>query len=168
MSEKRVCVGTISRPIGLQGFVRIKPYTSSPDFFVKNSSFFLSDDTAITLTNQKINEKNEIIAAIDGVNNRTDIEKFKSQKLFVAKNSLQNLEEDEYYFDDLVELDIFNEKNENIGKVLAVLDYGAGTFLDIKLNNEKNIATISFNKDSILSVNIAENFIKINEEFIIK
>ena len=33
MDFRRVCVGIITKPVGIKGQVKLHPYTTSPDFF---------------------------------------------------------------------------------------------------------------------------------------
>ncbi|MDR0744432.1 MAG: ribosome maturation factor RimM [Holosporales bacterium] len=163
-----VCVGSIIKSIGIRGLVKIQPYTSSPSFFLERNLFFLDSLKEIMLFDQKINKKNEVLSYIKGYSDRTAVDSLKLKKLFVLRNTLPILEENEYYLNDLSNLIVFNKAKNELGKVSAAFDYGAGVFLDIKLNNSNTIATIQFKKNSILSVNIIEKHLIIDEDFLIK
>jgi 16S rRNA processing protein RimM len=133
---------------------------------LKHNSFFLSSGEEIVLFNQKIKEKNEIVSNIKNYNDRNSVELLLLKKLFVLKNDLPKLQENEYYLDDLSNLIVFDKEKNKLGKVLSALDYGAGTFLDIRLENGKT-ATLPFRIESVLSVDIGKRFIVINEDFLL-
>ena len=168
MSFKGVCVGIIARPVGIKGQVKIHPYTSSPQSLISYKEFFLSDSSKIILINPKVNEKGDIISFLEGVTDRNAAELLRLRRVFIKKESLPKLTEDEYYLDDLSGLRVFNSQNENIGRVLAGLDYGAGAFLDIKLSETDKMATLPFNKVSVTKVDLENKSIYINEELLLQ
>ena len=163
MSLKRICVGVIAKPFGIKGQVRVRSYTSSPDFFLIHTRLLTGNVEEICLVSPKIVGSNEIIAWIDGVNNRTDAEKLRLCKLYVERSELKQLPLGEYYYEDLVGMNVYDRSSRKLGKVEAIYDYGAGEFLEIRMENKK-IATIQFNSNTIISVN---EFITINKDFLL-
>lgn len=164
-----VCVGIISKPVGIKGLVKIHPYAESPSFFLKHSDFFLADGFEISLSGQKINQKSEIVATIKGFNDRTSVEQFRLKKLFVLRDQLPELSEDEFYLADLEGLAVLDKAEIPFGTVVAALDFGAGAFLEIEsFSKTKNkIVTLPFNKDSILKVDLKSKQIVVNEDFVL-
>ena len=152
--ERKICVGLVLKPVGIKGQVKIQAYTSSPEALINFKKFFLSNNTAITLKNPKVNEKGFVVSFIDDFVDRTSVEQFHLQKLYVQRKDMEDLE-------------VINQNNETIGKVLAALDYGAGTFLEIRLDGAK-IATLPFNKHSILDVDLENGVIKIDQTFLLR
>ena len=73
---------------------------------------------------------------------------------------LDNLDEEEFYIEDLIGLNIKN-KNETIGKVIQVMNHGAGDILEIKFNNDAT-ELFSFTKENFPSVDIKNKFLIIN------
>ena len=165
--ERKICVGLVLKPVGIKGQVKIQAYTSSPEALINFKKFFLSNNTAITLKNPKVNEKGFVVSFIEGFVDRTSVEQFHLQKLYVQRKDMEDLSEDEYYLEDLANLEVINQNNETIGKVLAALDYGAGAFLEIRLDGAK-IATLPFNKHSILDVDLENGVIKIDQTFLLR
>ena len=168
MKFEVVCVGIIAKPVGIKGQVRIHPYTSQPASILSYDTLLLSDMSEVRLLNPKVNEKGDIITFIDGVKNRNDAELFHLKELFIKKEDLPKLEEDEYYLDDLSGLSVLDTQKNIIGKVLAALDHGAGTFLDIKLSEDNKVATLPFNKTSVLTINLSEKIIEIDDGFLLR
>lgn len=168
MKSEVVCVGIIAKPVGIKGQVKIHPYTTSPASLLSYKELFLSDGSKICLLNPKVNEKGDIITFIEGVGDRNVAELIRLKNLFVAKNELPDLGENEYYLDDLSGLTVFGTRKQIIGKVLSALDYGAGAFLDIKLSENGKLATLPFNKTTVLNVNLNEKTLQIDESFLLR
>jgi 16S rRNA processing protein RimM len=56
----------------------------------------------------------------------------KSTKLYVPREALPPAEDDEFYYSDLIGLNVINQDDENVGTVHAVHEFGAGDTLEIK------------------------------------
>ncbi len=166
MTLKKVCVGVITKPFGVRGQVKIHSYTSSPDFFVAHTNLLLGDGSELYLQKPKVDGADGVIAWIEGVHDRTDAERFRLCELYVARDELQETGEDEYYYADLVGLDLVDEDDRPLGVVDAVRDYGAGAFLEVELS-ERKVGTVPFNKNSIRSVDLQSRTIAINRDFLL-
>lgn len=128
--------------------------------------FYTGSGLEITLLNPKI-VKNYLISKLMGYLNRTSVEKFNNEGLYVERTSLPPVEDDEYYFEDLKGLKIVSpDKEDIIGEVTEVCDHGGGVFLEIRMTNGK-IATIPFNKRSVLNVDINSSRIAVNIDMIL-
>ncbi len=166
MDSRRVCVGIITKPVGINGQVRLYPYTTSPDFFFRHTRLFLKDSTEIMLKCLRIERSGDVVALIEGVKNRTEADVFRLQEVFVVREELPQLELNEYYHEDLIGLNVVDDKHEQLGKIGAIQDYGAGAFLEINLADRK-LATIPFNREAIMDVNLPTCEVVINKRFLL-
>ena len=66
------------------------------------------------------------------VTTREQAQALKSKKVYVLRASLPDPDEDEFYFTDLVGLDVKTTDGKRMGKVIAVHEFGAGDMLEIK------------------------------------
>lgn len=167
MKSQGVCVGIIRRPFGVKGQVRIHTYTTSPESFLRFECFFLQDGQTMKLKDARISGDSEVIGFIEGFDSRTSVEELSLNELFVKRECLDDLAADEYYFEDLVGLTVINQKSEKRGTVKSVLDYGAGTFLDVELVDTYKIATLPFNKNSILNVDLDNGVLHVDDSFLL-
>ena len=166
MDFRRVCVGIITKPVGIKGQVKVHPYTTSPDFFLEHTRLSLKGGMEIVLKCLRIDKNGDIVALINGIQNRTEADSFRLQELFVMREELPQLGENEYYYEDLVGLHVVDDKHEQLGKVNAIHDYGAGTFLEISLSDMKT-ATISFNRETIIDVDFKVCEVVVNKRFLL-
>ena len=166
MEARTLCVGIITKPFGIKGQVKIHPYTQSPDFFLNHRDFLLVDGKDFQLVKPKVEPCGEVISWVNGVTDRTKAETLRGQELFVSRGALAPLATDEYYYDDLVNLTATDHNGIVLGQVNAVHDFGAGTFLELRMANGK-IGTIPYNKKSIVDINKTNETIVINRSFLL-
>jgi 16S rRNA processing protein RimM len=167
MKSDLVCVGVITKPVGVCGQVKIIPYTVSPHSFVQFKFFFFFDNVTLALEFPKIRGNGEIITNLKNYKTRNDVESLRLKRIYVKRDDLPPLPKDEYYLEDLRGLNVLDKNEKNIGIVNTVLDYGAGTFLDVKLIENTKPATIPFNKKSILDVNLDCGRIIVDDHFVL-
>ena len=154
-------VGTIVNTQGLQGEVRIISVTDfSDERYQKNAELALFDKADKFVRTLKVKthrkQKNFDIVKFDGLYSINDVEKFRDFSLKVAAENRAALEsDDEFYYDDIIGLDVF-ENETKIGTVVEILQPGANDVWVIKRQGKKDLL-LPFIDDVILSVDIAEN-----------
>ena len=141
-------------------------YTQSSDFFNTHKILSLKNGKEIRLISFVELEENKIKVKIDSINSRNDAELLRNQEVFIIRDELDKIDENEYYIEDLVKLEVFNCDDEYMGKVTAIFDHGAGSFLDIATSNKK-IGTIPFNDKFIDIVDIDDGKLKLKVKNII-
>lgn len=149
---------------GIRGQVKVRPFTQMPQDLLAYGPLSLTDGRICQLKIVRLIPKGLLIAQIEGVADRTQAEGFKGQELFVERNKMPNLQDDEFYIEDLVGLSAQTEKGEVLGRVTAVSNYGAGDFLELTLA-DGSLGTIAFVKEAVLE--IASDHVVVDPEQII-
>lgn len=121
---QKVIIGRIGAPHGVRGEVRIVPLTDFPDRFSNLKSIFIDDQTKLEIENVKYN-KQFIILKFKELDNRNDIESLKGKLIKVDRKDVPPLAPGEYYSFDIIGLDVYNEKNESLGKIEQILKTGS-------------------------------------------
>ncbi|MCL2537984.1 MAG: ribosome maturation factor RimM [Alphaproteobacteria bacterium] len=121
MSENnKILVGKIVGAQGLHGEVRVQTYTQNP-----------TDFQNLKIENQNLKfiralpSSSVIIAKIDGINDRNAAESLRNTELFINRDDLPQLANDEYYATDLIGMRV------GANTVVAVQNYGAGDILEL-------------------------------------
>ena len=99
------------------------------------------------------------LVAMKGITDRTTAENFKGLELYTEREKLPKTKENEFYHCDLVGLNVYQNDLE-FGKVLRVLNYGAGDILQIKTTKGQTLE-LSFTKANFPKVDIANKQIQI-------
>lgn len=149
----RVRVGVIAGVHGVRGAVRIKSFTEEPadiGFYSPVENEAGSVKFRLKVTGEV---KGLVIATLDGVADRDAAEALKGTELWVARERLPRLAEDEFLYSDLIGLVVEGVDGKRLGTVKAVADYGAGDVLDIRLE-PKGDMMVPFTKDSVPDVDV--------------
>lgn len=125
-------IGQIIKAQGLDGTVKIKIFTDSALRFKKIDKVLLNNNS--NYTNFKYLRENSgfVYAKIDGTTNRTEAENLRNTKLYIFKEDMYDLDNDEYFISDLIGINVIDEKNNHIGTIKDVEQYGATDILVIQ------------------------------------
>ena len=122
-------VGKIVNTQGLQGELRVLSVTDfSEERFKKGSKLSIFDDKNQFVMEVEIashrKQKNFDIVKFKGLYHINDVEKYKGCSLKVAEEDLSDLEEDEFYYHEIIGLDVY-EGDQLIGQIKEILQPGA-------------------------------------------
>lgn len=133
MSEQLICLAEIVGVHGVKGLVKLKSFAENLDHLTRHGAL-LDAQGAPCLKFRSIQRHGmTLLAAIDGIDDRTKAEKLKGTKLYISRQTLPDTPEDnEYYHVDLIGLEARHVKGDILGKVCAVANFGAGDLLEIK------------------------------------
>jgi 16S rRNA processing protein RimM len=154
-------MGEITGAQGIRGEAVVRTYTEDPDAIATYGP--LTDEPGtrhFTLTVVRVTAKGTVVR-IDGVSDRTAAEALKGTKLYVDRASLPQPDEGAYYHADLIGLAAVDTAGTPVGEVIAVLNYGAGDILEIRLKESAKTELIPFQNDFVPDVDIGQGRIVI-------
>lgn len=103
-------IGKIIKPFGLKGDVKIETYTDFIDDRFKNGSSVYLDINGFkkefTVLRHRMH-KNQLLVAFKDFEDINMIEKYKGVEIFKNTDDIKPLKEGEYYFDEIIGLDIY-------------------------------------------------------------
>lgn len=136
-------VGKIVNTQGLQGEMRVLSVSDfAEERFKKGSQLALFDEKDQFLMTVEIashrQQKNFEIIKFKGMNHINDIEKYKGHTLKVSEDHLSELEDDEFYYHEIIGLDVY-EDNKLIGRISEILQPGANDVWVVKRKGKKDL-----------------------------
>ena len=142
-TENKILVGKIVAPQGIRGEFRVQSFADKPMDFKK---FHIICDKC---ENEQFHfvrvlKQNIIIAKIDGITDRNTVESLRGTQLYISRDDLPKLKEDEYYQSDLIGFDVIRE-GVKIGVVDGFQNFGAGDI--IELDNGEMVSFIGASVD---------------------
>ena len=147
---------------GISGDVRIKSFSEAGIDSYKT----LYDESGKPYHIERCRFSNKhLIIKFKEITNRNEAEAAKGLNLFIKKSQLPTLEDDEYYYDDLVGLEVITSTKEVIASVIAMYNFGAGEIVELKFLDGK-VEMLPFTKIYFPLVNLKEKFIMIDETLI--
>jgi len=155
VGDARVCVGVITGAHGLQGLVRVRPFTDVAEDVGAYGPVQSEDGTRnFVLDVRNRTGKGQILVAIEGVGDRDAAEALKGENLYVSRDRLPSTGEDEFYHADLIGLDVVTTDGQAIGTVRALHDFGAGEMLEI-LDAGGRLGTVMFTRAAVPDIDLA-------------
>jgi 16S rRNA processing protein RimM len=130
-TAKRVCVGVVTGPHGVQGTVRIKSFTEAPEDVARYGP--LGDESGARRFELRLigAGKGVVLARLSGVDDRNQAEALRGQRLYLPRSALPQPDAEEYYHADLIGLEAVLGDGTPIGRVRAIHDFGAGDTLEL-------------------------------------
>ncbi|WP_413990416.1 ribosome maturation factor RimM [Labrys okinawensis] len=130
-SQNLVLLGVFGAAHGLKGEVRLKSYTEEPLAIANYGPLLTKTGRKIHITSLR-QQKDMLVARIEGVNDRTAAEQLVNLQLFTEREALGTPEdEDEFFHADLIGLAARDENGALIGTVTGMFDFGAGDIVEI-------------------------------------
>lgn len=133
--DKTVVVGKIGAPYGVRGWVKVHSFTEPgenlftyPLIFEANSH---SKSSAIVVEQFKTHG-GCFVAKLEGIDDRDAAALITNAQLAVQRKDFPELEDDEFYFEDLIGLTVFNEDNLKLGEVKEFFATGANDILVVQ------------------------------------
>jgi len=159
--KKRVTLGRITGAHGIQGEVKLQSFTSDPEAIASYGPLDSSAGGTLTIKSLKP-LKDAFRARLDGINDRNAAEALKGVELSIDRGRLPETDEDEVYHADLIGLAAHDVDGKLVGEVVAVLDFGAGELLELKLPDQKSTVLVPFNVDSVPEIDLDAGRLTIN------
>ena len=137
-------VGKIVNTQGLQGEMRVLSVTDfTEERFKKGAELALFDDkdqfvqTVVIASHRK--HKNFDIIKFKDMYHINDIEKYKGYSLKVAEENLNDLDDGEFYYHEIIGLEIVTDEGEVLGKVTEILSPGSNDVWVVKQKGKKEL-----------------------------
>jgi 16S rRNA processing protein RimM len=126
----RIALAAVAGAHGVKGELRLKLFTDSIDNLKRHETVYVGGEER-RLENIRPGSPGAI-ARIDGISDRSKAEALRGSLIEVDRSSLPPLQEGEYYHADLIGLVCVTRGGGEIGRVVAVENYGAGDLLEIE------------------------------------
>lgn len=128
-----VLVGHVSGAFGIQGWVRIKPYSADADALLHAKTWWLEKPTLRDVDVMRAKAHGEdVVAQLMGVADRNAAEALKGAVVQIRRSHFPALADGEFYWVDLIGLLVENLQGEVLGTVADLMDYGAHPILRVQ------------------------------------
>ncbi|GAB5521051.1 MAG: ribosome maturation factor RimM [Rhodothermales bacterium] len=128
-SDQLVWVGTVIRAHGVRGELKVYPETDDPTrlFDLQQVYLGLSVEkvTAYPVTSVRTmiaKRKTQIVLALAGIGSREGAEALRARKVYALEDELPEMDEDDFFLDDLIGLSVVTDAGEPIGTMRDYLE----------------------------------------------
>lgn len=141
--DDAVEVARIGDAWGIKGWIRVEPYARDPKALLASRRWFLQPPAGrprpaaapvlprLLQITQVREHGDGVVAAAGEIADRSAAEALKGARVFVSRASFPAAAPGEYYWVDLIGLDVVNRRGECLGQVADLLDTGAHSVLRV-------------------------------------
>ncbi|MES2661853.1 MAG: ribosome maturation factor RimM [Pseudomonadota bacterium] len=165
-----VCIGQIGAPHGLRGELRFRSFTEQKEDVFQYQPWYLGKNSDFPTLKKSVTVEfhqgpKGWLIRIDGMQTRTEIENLARHYVFVPQSQLPVLEDDDYYWHELIGLKVFEISKIGhpllLGAIQDMLETGSNDVIVIRPENSdtKDLSPAHTNstvKNSILNKNSDE------------
>jgi 16S rRNA processing protein RimM len=145
MPADAIEVGRIADAWGVKGWFKVLPHSSDPEALFSSKSWYLLpterglktfEGCARLLVKEAKQHSGAVVAMAQEVLDRTAAEALRGCRIFISRASFPAASKDEFYWVDLIGLDVVNRQREALGVVKELLSTGAQTVLVLEYSEE--------------------------------
>lgn len=140
--QDAVEVGRIVDAWGIKGAIKVVPFSKDPQALFSSRRWYLqppeggvgpaAHQTARLLRVTDAREQGDIIVAtVQDVRDRNAAESLRQWRVFVPRGSFPTADPDEFYWIDLIGLEVVNREGVVLGQVIDLLETGAQSVLRV-------------------------------------
>lgn len=142
--EDYVIVGQISGLHGVKGWVKVYSYTDPRENIIQYSPWLVrsADGWQKIKLDQGRRQGKGVVARLDGYTDRDQAAQLIDRDIALSKDQLPQLDKNEYYWNDLVGLQVINQDKIEFGIVERLIETGSNDVLIVKGDRERLIPYI--------------------------
>ena len=156
-------IGKVTGVHGLNGNLKVWSFAHSIESFTPGSKVFLkpAEKEGESFNILKVMpHKKGFLLSLEGIDNRNLAEDFVGSEIIIDRDQLPELQDDNWYWQDLIGLDVFDHAKGFIGKVKEIFPTGAHDILVVIDNNNETL--VPMHKHFIKSIDTKKKAIKIS------
>ncbi len=145
-------IGNITNSHGIRGEVKIYNYSDFNRFFVGATLIVMIKGVKKTFEIERVRPQgNLFVVKFKGYDNINDILPFKGMDVFSEHDVHDQLDEDDFHYEDLVGKFVYDTEGQKIGQVISVIPVPQGHLLEIEKTDGKK-ALVPFVEAFVQSV----------------
>lgn len=137
--EDVVIMGKIVGPHGIQGWLKVHPFTEEIATLSEYPQWLVSKDEkhwASYKVEKTIIKDKTLLVKLSGIDDRNGSESVNKNMIGILKEELPKLDSDTYYWSDLIGLDVQNEAGYYFGTIKTMMETGSNDVMVIKGEKE--------------------------------
>jgi 16S rRNA processing protein RimM len=142
LPDDAVEVGRVLDAWGIKGWVKLLPHSGDPQTLLQAKSWFLQTPEArfrpgftafkgaVSVTIGECRWHSDVVVAkIEGLDDRNGAEALKGARIFLPRSAFPPPADDEYYWVDLIGLEVINRQGQALGQVRDLMSTGPNSVL---------------------------------------
>jgi 16S rRNA processing protein RimM len=140
-TENLLLIGKVIRPHGLNGLLRIVSYAGSGESFIHSGSVLLKPgqmETREFKVASIVPHAKAFLLRLDGISSLNEAERYRGAEILIRKDTLRR-ESDEYFWFELIGLDVFLKSGRFIGVLKEIINTGSNDIYVVKAGDKETL-----------------------------
>ncbi len=150
IGKKWVLVGSVGKPYGLKGYLKVNSYTEPfsnilayQPWYLATASEVAAVSSPVVLVKHEIHDQ-RIIVQFEGYNSPESAQVLTNQCIYVSREQLPSLDDQSYYWTDLIGLSVYDLAGGYLGTIKTLLETGANDVLVVENEQDNKRRLIPF------------------------
>lgn len=150
--EKPLNLGQIAGAHGIRGWVRVHSLTKPREAILEYDSWLLGENQQPVEVLAGSRNGKAIVAQLEGVTDRDQAEAMKGLEIGIDKSQLPKTGKDQFYWADLIGLEVLLEDERSLGKIEKMMATGANDVMVVEGDRQRLIPFVTGH--SVLKVDL--------------
>lgn len=161
--DGQIVIGKIIGVYGIKGWCKVLSYTRPSGNIFEYSPWLVKQNEIwqeMPLVEGKSQGKG-LIACFESISDRDKAMFLVGSEIVIDREQLPVAKENEYYWHDLIDIQVINEQNERLGVVTELLETGANDVLVVEADKQRHL--IPYVKDVyIKDINVEQRIMQVD------
>lgn len=135
--KKSVVLGHIAGPHGIKGWVRVHSHTEPRESILDYQPWLIGEARRPTRVSEGSRHGKTVIARLEGVETRDEAEAMVGETIQVSREQFPDLRAGQFYWADLVGLEVENREGIGFGEIHQMLATGANDVMVVRGERER-------------------------------
>jgi len=163
IEQELLPVGKISGVFGIKGWVKVFSFTGYREDILQYSPWLLKKNAATKTVEVVAGQlQNQLVVAqLKGIDDRNAAEALMGWEIFIEKSQLPPVKENEYYWSDLIGLEVENTEGVILGVIDSLLETGANDVIVVQ-GAERQHAVPFIQPQIVLEIDLATRKMRVD------
>lgn len=163
----KIATGLIKSPHGIHGYVKVKPFSHDlKHFYALNDVYVQHNKQELLFTIEDVKPFNkEVLIKFKNINTPEEAKKYTNWEIWIERSQSSELEEDEYFFADLIGCDVLYQGTK-VGYVKSIIQ-GAQTEL-LEVETSKGTSLVPFLQVYIGKVSMSAKTVELLSDWLVE
>ncbi len=156
LGHKMIVMGRVGAPFGIKGWIKVHPFTRTVDSLLEHSAWWLGRDGrwGRSEVEDSAVHGRRLIVKLEGCEDRNAAARLKGLEVAIPRDELPASPDGEYYWSDLIGLEVANREGVVLGRIARLIETGASPVLVVLGERER---LIPFAQPVVVSVDVADD-----------
>jgi 16S rRNA processing protein RimM len=162
MGHDLLAVGRVKAPNGLKGKMWITPLG---DALNQYNQYIIGKSGIPRKLISFEKRKNGFVIQLEGITDVSQVELFKGQDVYVGRQMLPELSNDEFYWDDLIGIKVMDIKGRELGEIVNIIPTGSN---DVFVVDKIRQHMIPWTDDVVKEISVEKNIMTVDIESLLE